>query len=154
EKQAPNCKQLMIELAIETPSGKLDQVIRQRTRQIRACTYVGNDFEPGPNVSNGSAAECARDVQVFTARLAAQWCGDEGAIRNRSRQDRRHQDEVTKNHAWPGERPGLAGNFEDARADQNSDQRRVRFNRAQVAAQAADDRRGAIGWNIQQTPSS
>ena len=72
KKQAAHGECLVSKLATDTFSGELDYVIRQRTGQVRAGADVGDDLQPRADVGNAKPAERARDVQIFTARLATQ----------------------------------------------------------------------------------
>src|SRR3989442_8834641 len=113
----------MIELSRETTPHQLDQIIRQRTGQVSARTDIGNDLQPRTNEGNAETAERARDVQVFAAGFAAERRRDERGVWNRRREDSRHQNEVAENDAGTGDRTRVARDFEDARTDENADQR-------------------------------
>ena len=45
------------------------------------------------------------------------------------------EDEITEDDARPGKTPGVAGDLEDAGADEDAEQRGVRLDRAEVAAE-------------------
>jgi hypothetical protein len=66
------------------------------------------------------------------------------SVRDRGREDRRRQDQVTENDAWTSQRPRLARDLKNAGADEDSDERRVRFERTKVAPQT----RGKISRTI------
>jgi len=80
---------------------------------------------------DGLAAQVCSDL---AAGLAAQRCGNKRGVGNRSRQNQGHQNEVAENDARPSDSAGVTGDFENAGADQNPNQRCVRFDRAEVAA--------------------
>src|SRR5258708_31910863 len=86
------------------------------------------------------ASERARQMRVLAAGLAAERRGEENRIRDRRGQDRRRQHEVSEDHARAGQRPGVARDFENAGADEHAQQRGVRLDGAEVAAEGGGKR--------------
>ena len=121
----------------ERRSPAAEEVIGEGAREIRKRADVRNDLQPHADEREAVSAECARDVCVLAARLAAQRRGDENRISDRRGQDRRRENEVSEDDARPGERPGIARDFEDAGADEYADDRGVRLDSAKIAAETA-----------------
>src|SRR5437868_10413825 len=108
----------MRNLAMESLTAKLDDVISQRIGEICAGADICNYFQPRTDVCQPIPTQRTRDVQIFSARLAAQWRRNERRVGNRRCQNRGHENDITENYAWAGERPGFIRNLEDACADQ------------------------------------
>src|SRR5439155_8914149 len=133
------------------PSEKLVDVITECAGQERECADVRNDLQPCADKCDAVSAEGAGEMRVLAARQAAERSGEKDRIGDGGGQNRRREDHVSEDHARAGEGPGLTGDFEDAGTDQDADQRGVRLESAEIAAQA-DRHRDSLIWSAAAMP--